>query len=112
MSTLAPSAPPAPAADEIPAAAALVPLPAPAAADDAEAAPPFTAPCEAPGPYPLGYALMRPMYAEGDEGMRVGESPFHRAALYVCYRYHKNISRPLSLGVPAQAVQARGGHER
>lgn len=106
MSTLAPSA------DEAPAAMALIPLPEQAAGDDAEAAAPFTAPCEVPGAYPLGYALMRPMYGEGEEGMRVGESPYHRAAMYVCYRYHKNISRPLSLGVPAQAVQARGGHER
>lgn len=111
MSTLAP---PAPAADEAPAATSLVPLPALASAapDGPDEAPPFTAPSEVPGAYPLGYALMRPMYNEGDEGMRVGESPFHRAALYVCYRYHKNISRPLSLGVPAQAAQARGGHER
>jgi hypothetical protein len=111
MSTLLSSAP---ATGEAPAATALVPLPPlpPAAtADEPDTAPPFTAPCDAPGPYPLGYALMRTMYGAGDEGMRVGESHFHRAAMYVCYRYHKNISRPLALGVPAQAVQTRGGHE-
>ena len=110
MSTLAPSAPP---AGEALAGTALVPLPSLATAgDDSDEAPPFTAPCDAPGPYPLGYALMRTMYGAGDGEMRVGESPFHRAAMYVCYRYYKNISRPLSLGVPAQAVQTRGGHER
>jgi hypothetical protein len=107
MSTPAPAAPH---AAEVTGATALVPLLAPDPGEP-ETAAPFAGPPLNPSPYPLGYAQMRTMYEPGDPGMRAGESPFHRAAIYACWGFYKNVSRPLSLGVPAQAVHARDNNE-
>lgn len=89
-----------------PAALAVRVAPASAPADAPEIGSLFAPPAEGPGRYPLGYRLMRSMYHPDDAGARVGESEFHRAAVYACYAYWKPVSRPLF--IPA-APPAEGG---